>query len=87
MRWRDISSRPKWLIRPTWMRARSLFRRSLSRRSTERLFHLADGDNGSSLIVFLLDRKQVQRFKAGELTKERLQSTVKGIEEFLAGKQ
>ena len=28
-RWRDISIRPKWLMRPTWMRARSLRRRFL----------------------------------------------------------
>ena len=33
-RWRDISSRPKWLMRPTWMRARSSFSASFSRRST-----------------------------------------------------
>ncbi len=33
-RWRLISSRPKWLIWPTWMRARSIFSASLRRRST-----------------------------------------------------
>ena len=36
-RWRDISSRPKWLMRPTWMRARSWRNASLSRFSTLRL--------------------------------------------------
>ena len=33
-RWRLISSRPKWLIWPTWMRARSFFSASFRRRST-----------------------------------------------------
>ena len=36
-RWRDISSRPKWLMRPTWMRARSWRSDSFRRRSTSRL--------------------------------------------------
>ena len=36
-RWRDISSRPKWEIRPTWMRARSKRSASFSRRSTMRV--------------------------------------------------
>ena len=33
-RWRLISIRPKWLIWPTWMRARSFFSASFRRRST-----------------------------------------------------
>ena len=37
MRWRDISSRPKCEMRPTWMRARSFFSASFIRRSTARL--------------------------------------------------
>ena len=39
-RWRDISSRPNWLMRPTWMRARSFFSASFSRFSTARLLRL-----------------------------------------------
>src|ERR1017187_292895 len=37
MRWRDISSRPKCEMRPTWMRARSCLSASFMRRSTVRL--------------------------------------------------
>jgi len=40
MRCRDISSRPKCEMRPTWIRARSCRRQSLSLRSTARLFAL-----------------------------------------------
>ena len=35
-RWRDSSRRPNMLIRPSWMRARSIFRASRIRFSTER---------------------------------------------------
>ena len=37
-RWRLISIRPKWLMWPTWMRARSFFSASFRRRSTVALF-------------------------------------------------
>ena len=40
-RWRLISSRPKWLIWPSWMRARSPFSASFRRRSTMELCFLA----------------------------------------------
>ncbi len=41
MRWRDISSRPKCEMRPTWMRARSFFRQSFSCFSTARLLRFS----------------------------------------------
>ncbi|GJE46718.1 hypothetical protein AEGHOMDF_5925 [Methylobacterium soli] len=41
MRWRLISSRPKGEMRPTWIRARSFFRHSLSFFSTARLLRFS----------------------------------------------
>jgi hypothetical protein len=41
MRWRDISRRPNGEMRPTWMRARSFLRHSLSFFSTERLLRFS----------------------------------------------
>ena len=60
MRWRDISSRPKCEIRPTWMRARSFFRRSFSRFST------------CAVVALLLHVDEVDDDKAGKVAQAEL---------------
>ena len=71
MRWRDISSRPKCEIRPTWMRARSFLSASFIRRSTERLLrdflHVdeVDDDQAGQIAQPKLARHFVRRLQIG----------------------
>ena len=70
-RWRDISSSPKWLMRPTWMRARSLRRDSFRRRSTSldvaALVHVdeVDDDEAGEIAQAKLARDFLCRLEIG----------------------
>jgi hypothetical protein len=60
MRWRDISSRPKAEMRPTWMRARSFFSASFSL--------LLD----RAVVAVLLHVDEVDHDQAGEVAQAEL---------------
>ena len=71
MRWRDISSRPKCEMRPTWMRARSFFSASFIRRSTARLLRAflhvdeVDDDQAGQIAQAELTGDLVRRLEIG----------------------
>ena len=60
MRWRDISSRPKCEMRPTWMRARSFLQRVLQR--------ALDG----AVVALLVHVDEVDDDQAGEVAQPQL---------------
>ncbi len=61
---------------------------AVPRTSTSRKFKLADGANGSDLIVFFMDRKQIKArhsFKPGDLNKKTMDSLADEAKKFLTG--
>ena len=70
-RWRDSSSRPNGLMRPTWMRARSLRSASFSLRSTAALLRVllhvdeVDDDQAGQIAQAQLPRHFLRRFEIG----------------------
>ena len=71
IRWRDISSRPKWQMRPTWMRARSMPQRilqaALDLAVVALLLHVdeVDDDQAGEVAQLQLARDLVGRLEVG----------------------
>ena len=66
------------------------FHVAVPRRSTKRISQIVDRSNDSSLIIFLIDRKQIKlirRFKPGEVNKEEMRAIVEETEAFLVGQE